>query len=101
MSTSDELNRRMARRFNLEEEYDKIKELDDPEEQGYRSGPLICQAGTDAHPDLPRELVITIILRNAQSHPMGGENNIARDAGLTRWCLEQLNKGANDEHADS
>ena len=90
MSFEDDSNRSKMRRFNLEEEYDAIGKLDDPVEQGYRSGPLILQAGTDAHPELDRRFIITVMLHNARFHPVPGDENNQRDVGLIRWCEEQL-----------
>lgn len=66
---------------NIKARLAEIEKLDDLEEQGYQSAPIIC------------EIVgcpVEILLQSAEAKPMEGEVNIKRDRGLRRWCREQL-----------
>lgn len=66
------------------EEMDIINRVQDPEQQGYLSAPLICKV-TGATP----ELVMAATLEAGQV----GEVDAKRNAGVIRWCKQQMRHG--------
>ena len=74
----------MRTKEELKAELDRIKLLDDPEQQGYEAAPLFCEIGRIS----PADLAINVLLHPNMDH----EDNPKRDAGVIRWCREQSEK---------
>jgi len=66
------------------EEMDIIKRVQDPEQQGYMAGPLMCKI-TGCTPEF--------LLASAEDKPFLQGDDAKRDAGMRRWCKEQLRHG--------
>lgn len=74
----------MKTKEEVKVELDRIKALEDPEQQGYEAAPLFCELGRIS----PKELAVNVLLSPNLEHP----DNIKRDAGVLRWCNEQSEK---------
>lgn len=64
-------------------ELDRIGQLDDEFQQGYQSAPLLCQMNDIGAADL---------LCSVLANPSTDEDHKQRDAGVIKWCVEQLEK---------
>lgn len=76
----------MLNRTYVLNEMERIKKLEDFEQQGYELAPLICHL-TGAPP--------CVLFQTTIADPGIGDNAL-RDAGVLRWCVEQ-SRSANDE----
>ena len=68
--------------FKQTDEFQRLKEIEGLEEQGYASGPVLSNLlGLT-----PAELLESILnMKERQS-----ADNATRDEGVKRWCLDQL-----------
>lgn len=66
------------------EELDIINRVQDPEQQGYMAGPLMCRVA---------QLTPAQLLEASMDKPSIDGDNAKRDAGIRRWCKEQLRHG--------
>ena len=70
--------------FKQTDEFQRMKEITDLEEQGYASGPVLAKL-LGLTPEELLESILTIKERQSA-------NNATRDEGVKRWCHDNIAK---------